>query len=579
MTNDTNRLDTCQYDAIVIGTGLPESILSSALSLSGVSVLQLDPNSVYGSRHSTLTVGQVNDLICLELESGRREQDPSAAHENSSSSAPVDKVDTQYETVEFVPLNQKAQLFPYDVKLLHSTADNHDFSDVAVDLSSYVLLGAGHLVDLLVETGAGHYTSFYALDASLLYFPSMNDDDGCGGRLERVPGSRSDVFQSSFLTNIEKRLLMRFQKSLLHDGNDLNEAKPIEDLSSDKKCRTFESAMREAGLTPNLKYFLQNSIVFANDLDKLSASPLEEQTLSELDGREMLHVYHRSLVRYGAKTPYLYPSYGFGEVCEAFCRLSAVYGCTFVLRKQIQEIRTNCTARADFVPAAELESSDCSAEKQSYCVVLTADGETLHSQNVFVSQSVIRMPAFDEATCETGRIWRVSAILDGSALGPHVARTLAVFPRGSCGNLHSSVRVLQLPAKNDSSDRLYVLSAWTTERGATESDILSVFQELVESDRSVDAAQVRHMYIDGVDANPRPSVRWSIVFSRPFIQLKDLRSSIFNAQSALPQGIIPVYDVACHMGISSIIKESFRCFNMAFPQRKFFGGTSWKNVL
>ena len=44
-----------------------------------------------------------------------------------------------------------------------------------------------------------------------------------------------------------------------------------------------------------------------------------------------------SLARYG-KSPYLYPLYGLGELPQAFARLSAIYGGTYMLDKPIDEV-------------------------------------------------------------------------------------------------------------------------------------------------------------------------------------------------------------------------------------------------
>jgi len=43
------------------------------------------------------------------------------------------------------------------------------------------------------------------------------------------------------------------------------------------------------------------------------------------------------MARYG-KSPYIYPMYGLGELPQAFSRLSAVYGGTYMLDKQVDEI-------------------------------------------------------------------------------------------------------------------------------------------------------------------------------------------------------------------------------------------------
>ena len=46
------------------------------------------------------------------------------------------------------------------------------------------------------------------------------------------------------------------------------------------------------------------------------------------------------MARYG-KSPYIYPLYGLGELPQAFARLSAIYGGTYMLDKPIDEIVTD----------------------------------------------------------------------------------------------------------------------------------------------------------------------------------------------------------------------------------------------
>lgn len=41
-------LSQTEYDVVILGTGLPESILAASLALAGSRVLHLDPNGFYG---------------------------------------------------------------------------------------------------------------------------------------------------------------------------------------------------------------------------------------------------------------------------------------------------------------------------------------------------------------------------------------------------------------------------------------------------------------------------------------------------------------------------------------------------
>lgn len=50
-----------------------------------------------------------------------------------------------------------------------------------------------------------------------------------------------------------------------------------------------------------------------------------------------MQLYSQSVCRFG-KSPYLYPLYGLGELPQAFARLCAVYGGTYMLNKPIDEL-------------------------------------------------------------------------------------------------------------------------------------------------------------------------------------------------------------------------------------------------
>merc|ERR1712038_2255592 len=79
----------------------------------------------------------------------------------------------------------------------------------------------------------------------------------------------------------------------------------------------------------NTQSFVGHALALYRD-DEYLAKPC-------LDSIKRIKLYSDSLARYG-KSPYLYPLYGLGELPQGFARLSAIYGGTYMLDKQIDEI-------------------------------------------------------------------------------------------------------------------------------------------------------------------------------------------------------------------------------------------------
>ena len=60
-------------------------------------------------------------------------------------------------------------------------------------------------------------------------------------------------------------------------------------------------------------------------------------TVPAIEVIKRMQLYSQSVCRFG-KSPYIYPLYGLGELPQAFARLSAVYGGTYMLDKPVDEI-------------------------------------------------------------------------------------------------------------------------------------------------------------------------------------------------------------------------------------------------
>jgi len=91
----------------------------------------------------------------------------------------------------------------------------------------------------------------------------------------------------------------------------------------------MEEVYKKFGLDENTCDFVGHALALYRDDTYL--------TEVALPAIKRIRLYSDSLARYG-KSPYLYPLYGLGELPQGFARLSAIYGGTYMLDKQIDEI-------------------------------------------------------------------------------------------------------------------------------------------------------------------------------------------------------------------------------------------------
>ncbi|KAI9466570.1 FAD/NAD-P-binding domain-containing protein [Lactarius psammicola] len=142
------------FDVIIFGTGLVESIAAAALSKAGVKVAHLDHNPYYGGDEASLTLDEL----------ARWADDRSESSENSGKSSSY---------------------------LYRPTSQIH------IHLAVWI----GSLLSSLIASGVSRYGGYRLLERVGIYSSSSG--------LQNVPGSKEDVFKSS-LSLIEKRRLMRF---------------------------------------------------------------------------------------------------------------------------------------------------------------------------------------------------------------------------------------------------------------------------------------------------------------------------------------------------------------------------------
>ncbi|XP_003383017.1 PREDICTED: rab GDP dissociation inhibitor alpha-like [Amphimedon queenslandica] len=188
--------------------------------------------------------------------------------------------------------------------------------DWNIDLVPKFIMANGELVKLLIHTGVTRYLEFKQVDGSYVFKK--------GGKIHKVPSTEAEALSTSLMGLLEKR---RF-KNFLQFAYDYEPDKPATHKGIDPKG-TMKAVYDKYGLDDNTASFTGHALALHRD-DNYLTEPC-------LDTIKRIQLYGTSIQRYG-KSPYLYPLYGLGELPQGFARLSAIYGGTYMLDKQIDEI-------------------------------------------------------------------------------------------------------------------------------------------------------------------------------------------------------------------------------------------------
>lgn len=256
-----------EYDAIVLGTGLKECIISGLLSVDKLKVLHIDRNNYYGGESASLN------------------------------------------------LQQLFERFRPGTKVPPELGPSRDYN---VDLVPKFMMANGKLVRVLLHTDVVKYLEFKAVDGS--YVQKQ-------GKIYKVPASDVEALKSPLMGLFEKR---RARKFFLY-VQDYDEKDPKTHEGLNIHNMTMAEVYKHFGLDEHTIDFVGHAIALHRD-----DSYISEPALPTI---YRMKLYHESLFRYeGLNSPYIYPRYGLGELPQAFARLSAVYGGTYMLNKPDVEV-------------------------------------------------------------------------------------------------------------------------------------------------------------------------------------------------------------------------------------------------
>ncbi|GMI83756.1 RAB GDP-dissociation inhibitor [Hibiscus trionum] len=206
-----------------------------------------------------------------------------------------------------------------------------------VDMVPKFMMANGSLVRILIHTNVTKYLNFKAVDGSFVYKKK---------KIYKVPATDAEALKSPLMGLFEKRRARKF--FIYVQDYEENDPKSHEKLDLNKV--TVRKLTSKYGLEDDTVDFIGHALALHND-----DSYLDQPALSFV---KRMKLYAESLARFRGGSPYIYPLYGLGELPQAFARLSAVYGGTYMLNKPECKVEFDGDGKAIGV-TSEGETAKC----------------------------------------------------------------------------------------------------------------------------------------------------------------------------------------------------------------------------
>jgi Rab GDP dissociation inhibitor len=277
-----------EYDVIVLGTGLKECVLSGLLAVKGKKVLHLDRNDYYGGETASLNLTNL--------------------------------------WKKFRPKEEPPKKYGH----------NRDWN---VDLIPKFIMADGKLVKMLLHTKVTKYLEWKCVDASYVC------QQQAAGWLSvakmavcKVPSNDMEALKSNLMGMFEKKRVIGLYKYI----QNVNPENPMTWNDIDLKEAPMSEVFKKYGLEESTIDFMGHAVALHHQ-DTYLYEPAMDTIMK-------MQLYLNSVGRYG-ESPFLYPIYGIGGLPEAFSRLCAIHGGTYMLKTNIDEILFNADGKVTGIRA------------------------------------------------------------------------------------------------------------------------------------------------------------------------------------------------------------------------------------
>ncbi|XP_069068758.1 rab proteins geranylgeranyltransferase component A 1 isoform X1 [Pleurodeles waltl] len=587
------------FDVIILGTGLPESIIAAACSRTGKSVLHLDSKSYYGGNWASFTFSgilswleeqkqeddniipstswkdqvletentislnvknktiQNVEVVCYAsqgsednveeagaLQKHPVDSDPDANEDDQNmlkecqNGSESEKQDTPLEEEQSCDsktnvnnITSPTNELPLDSENVEDAGENLveattqapcpqsarklTYADIIregrkfnIDLVSTILYSRGLLIDLLIKSSVSRYVEFKNVTRILTFHEE---------KVEQVPCSRADVFNSKQLTMVEKRMLMKFLTFCSDYEQHPEEYQDFMDY-------TFSDFLKAKKLSPNLQHFILHSIAMVS------------LTASTGMGLKATQHFLLSLGRYG-NNPFLFPLYGMGEMPQCFCRMCAVFGGIYCLRHSVRSL------------LVDKESKRCKA-------VIDSSGKRINCCYFIVEDSYLA-----DENCRSviyRQLSRAVLITDRSILKSDSDQQISVLRMPSEDPTQPTVSVVELCSSSMTCmGGTYLVHLTCSSVKTAKEDLEHVVQKLFTPYTEIETEESEN-------ETEKPKILWIM-----FYNMRDSSEIDRECYEDLPSNVYVCSGPDASFGNDNAVKQAESIFHQMYPTEEF----------
>ena len=296
-----NDLLNKNFDYVIFGTSLTETVLSAYLAKSKKKILILESSNTYGGDCKNLNLREIEKLT-------------SDLNKNLNSDI----------------FFKNTKLIEKKSKVVEPIIENENYRQYNFDFNLKFIYANSKSVDELTNSNASNYIEFSSIKKIFFLFKD---------KFLNVPFSKSEIFMSNDLELLEKQKLLNFIFSIMKFKNnkvDVNSTVDIKkdiELDDDRLITDIKNNLNENADEFLTKYY--NIKIKSMILLILANQNFDTLNMTVKEMTDNIYKFLMSVQIYG-NTPLLYPIYGSSEFSQAMSRLASVYGGIFIVNEKLK---------------------------------------------------------------------------------------------------------------------------------------------------------------------------------------------------------------------------------------------------